>query len=418
MIALALRSLWSRRLSVGLTVLTLALSVALFLTVERLRQSARDGFDGTVSGVDVLVGARSGDLSLLLYTVFQLGDAAPSMRWSSFEAIAADERVEWAVPLSLGDSHRGYRVVATTDLYFEQVRTGRNRPLTFAQDNGQRIGGFGVVIGASLAQALDYGLGSKVVVQHGLASAGNGAHDDLPFTVTGVLQPTGTPIDYSLFVSVEAFEAVHVGWTPAGARGEGVSADVDLTGGDFEPKIITAVLVGLASKRRIFQFKSDIQNSDDEPLTAVLPGVTLSQLWVLVGSAERALQILSVLIIAVALIGLVTLLIATLDARRREIAIYRALGAPPMVVAALLVVEAFLIGLSAAALGLVLAIGGTLVASGVLSTYLRLDFGALDLSAEQALALVAFVLVSALAGLIPAVLAYQKSVQDGMRPRN
>ena len=127
MLALAIGSVLSRRLSLALTVLTMALSVALFLSVERLRIAARDSFDGTISGVDVLVGARGGELGLLLYTVFQIGDAAPSMRWSSFEDLAEDDRVEWSVPISLGDSHRGYRVVATTSNFFDHVKTGRDR---------------------------------------------------------------------------------------------------------------------------------------------------------------------------------------------------------------------------------------------------------------------------------------------------
>lgn len=427
MFGLALRSMLSRRLSLLLTVLTLALSVALFLTIERLRLSARDSFDGTVSGVDVLVGARGSDLGLLLYTVFQIGDAAPSIRWSSYQALAADKRVAWSVPLSLGDSHRGHRVIATTSAYFDHVRFGKDQPLRFSTESGERIEGFGVVLGAQTARSLGYGLGAPLVVQHGLASAGDDSHAADPFIVTGILQPTGTPLDHSLLVGIRAFEAIHDGWRgsvpgesevlQAASAGK-ARLDVDLSGPEFEPSLMTAAYVGLKSKRRIFQFIEDVEDrAQSEPLSAVLPGITLSQLWVLVGSAERALQLFSVLIVVVALAGQVTLLVATLDLRRREIAIYRALGAQPRTIAGLLVVEATLIGATAAIGGLLLTLAGTWLAGQLLGAYLKLDLSAIMLTASQALALAAFIGVSILTGLIPAVMAYRSSLQDGMRAR-
>ena len=175
-LALAIGSVLSRRLSLALTVLTMALSVALFLSVERLRIAARDSFDGTISGVDVLVGSRGSDLGLLLYTAFQIGDASPSMRWTSFLDVQQDDRVDWAVPISLGDSHRGYRVIATTSDYFEHVRVGRERALDFQQQDAALLDGFGAVVGSEVARALDYELGQPIVVQHGLASAGDDSH--------------------------------------------------------------------------------------------------------------------------------------------------------------------------------------------------------------------------------------------------
>ncbi|MEC7140823.1 MAG: FtsX-like permease family protein, partial [Pseudomonadota bacterium] len=383
-----------------------------------LRIAARDSFDGTISGVDVLVGARGGELGLLLYTVFQIGDAAPSMRWSSFEDLADDDRVEWSVPISLGDSHRGYRVVATTSGFFDHVKTGLERPLHFAESSGERIDDVGVVVGAQVARDLNYSLGALIEIQHGLASAGDRSHRDQPLPVTGILAPTGTPIDYSLFVSVRAFEALHNGWR--GSVPSTTALDVrtvDLSDPAFTPSLITAVYVGMKSKRRIFQLIEDVEDYGPEPLTAVLPGVTLSQLWVLVGSAEQALQLLAILIVVVALAGQITLLLATLDLRRREIAIYRALGAQPGLIGGLLVLEALVIGLIAAAVGLLFAIVGTALAGSVLGSVLKLDLGATLLTPSQALALAAFIGVSAASGVPAGLLAYRTSLQDGMRAR-
>lgn len=425
MVGLALRSMLARKLSLMLTVVTLALSVALFLTIERLRVATRDSFDGTISGVDVLVGARGSDLGLLLYTAFQIGDAAPSMRWSSFLDVQADARTQWAVPISLGDSHRGYRVIATTSDYFDFVRTGRDRPLAFKAKAPSLLSGFGVVLGSDVARALDYELGDAIAIQHGLASAGDRSHETQPFIVTGILAATGTPIDYSLLLHIRAFEAIHEGWNgsvPGRAitRHDGATdrTAIDLSADEFEPSRLTAVYVGLNSKRRIFQFVETIEDRRrTEPLTAVLPGITLSQLWLLLGSAERALLTFSVLIVLAALAGQMTLLVATLDPRRREIAIYRAMGAQPLAIAGLLVVEAVLISLAAALSGLVLTLLGTWVAGQVLGGTLKLDLNAVMVTVRQGQALLAFIGVSAVTGLVPAFLAYRSSLQDGMRAR-
>jgi putative ABC transport system permease protein len=425
MVGLALRSMLARKLSLILTVVTLALSVALFLTIERLRVSTRESFDGTISGVDVLVGARGSDLGLLLYTAFQIGDAAPSMRWTSFLDVQADDRVEWAVPISLGDSHRGYRVIATTSDYFDFVLTGLNRPLGFDAQDPSLLSGFGVVLGSEVARALGYQMGDAIAVQHGLASAGDQSHDTQPFIVTGILTTTGTPIDYSLLLHIRAFEAIHEGWNGSVpgepiTRHEGVEdrTAVDLSGPEFEPSLLTAAYVGLMSKRRIFQFAEAIEDSGRaEPLTAVLPGITLSQLWLLLASAERALLTFSVLIVIAALAGQMTLLVATLDLRRREIAIYRAMGAQPQTIAGLLVVEAGLISLASAVSGLVLTLIGTWLAGLWLGGALKLDLNAVMVTPSQGLALLAFIGVSVVTGLVPALMAYRASLQDGMRAR-
>ncbi|MAV46492.1 MAG: ABC transporter permease [Alphaproteobacteria bacterium TMED89] len=425
MLGLTLRSMLGRKVSIALTVVTLALSVALFLTVERMRIAVQESFDGSVSGVDVLVGARGSELSLLLYTVFQIGDAAPSMRWTSFEEVVQDDRVDWAVPISLGDSHRRYRVIATTSDYFEHVRVGRNRPLAFRAKTDSLLRGFGVVLGAEVVRALGYQIGDALTIQHGLASAGDESHKHQPFIVTGILEATGTPVDYGVLVHIRAFEAIHEGWTGSVPgtgldRHEGITdrTAIDLSGPDFEPSLLTAVYVGLKSKRRIFQFIEDIEDRDrSEPLTGVLPGITLSQLWLLLATAESAMLLFSVLIVLVALAGQMTLLVATLDLRRREIAIYRAMGAQPITVAVLLVLESMVISVCAAGLGLVLTLLGTLTAGQVLGGFLKLELSAVTLSAGQVQALLAFVVVSAVTGLIPAFMAYRTSLQDGMRAR-
>ncbi len=248
---LALASLANRRATALLTVLAIAVSVALLLGVEKVRQGARASFADTISGTDLIVGARSGDVQLLLYAVFRIGNATANVTWKSYEEIAARPEVAWIVPLSLGDSHRGFRVLGTTDGYFEHYRYRHGQALAFAQ--GRPFADlFDAVLGADVASALGYRLGDLIVVAHGLGSAGLAQHDDKPVRVAGILAKTGTPVDRTVHVSLEAIEAIHVDWR-TGARVPGVGASAEeVRRMDLTPRAVTSALVGLRSRLAAF----------------------------------------------------------------------------------------------------------------------------------------------------------------------
>lgn len=178
LIRLALRSLASRRASALLTLFTLALSTALLLGVQQIREQSRLSFFDTVSGTDLIVGARSGPVQLLLYSVFHIGSATSNIRWSSYEALRDDPRIAWTIPLSLGDSHRGYRVVGTHNSLFEHYRYGAKQPLEFAQ-GGPLDDLFSVVLGAEVARQLGYGLGDALIIAHGAGNTSFKQHDNM-----------------------------------------------------------------------------------------------------------------------------------------------------------------------------------------------------------------------------------------------
>ena len=127
---LALQSLRNRALTASLTVLAIAFSVMLLLGVEKVRTGARQSFADTISGTDLIVGARSGAIQLLLYSVFRIGNATNNVTWKSYSDIAKRPEVDWIVPISLGDSHHGFRVLGTTPDYFtHSTNTGTAKRL-------------------------------------------------------------------------------------------------------------------------------------------------------------------------------------------------------------------------------------------------------------------------------------------------
>ncbi|MDV3434498.1 FtsX-like permease family protein [Stenotrophomonas sp. C2852] len=413
MLELAWASLRSRALSVGLTVLVITLSVVLLLGVERVRTQAHEGFASTVSGTDLIVGARSGPVNLLLYSVFHIGDPTNNVSWQSYQELSALPQVKWAVPLSLGDSWRGYRVVGTSGGYFEHYRYGAGHALAFA-DGRPFDDLYDVVIGAEVAQAQRVGLGDEIVLAHGTGAVTLATHADKPFRVAGILQRTGTPVDSSLLVSLPAIEAIHVDWrSGVQLRSQRVSAEqarhLDLT-----PTSITAFMLGLNSRIATFSVQRRINEYPDEAMLAILPGVTLQQLWQSLGTAERALQLISAMVVLLGMVSLVALLVSTLQERRREMAILRATGARPGYIAGLLVVEAMATSAVACVLALSLLVAASIAGRGwVLATFgLSITHVWPD---GRELAWVAGVLaVSAVAGLVPALLAYRRTLADGL----
>lgn len=416
LLPLALRSLRNRRLAAALTVLTIALSVCLLLGVERIRTQARDGFASTVSGTDLIVGARSGPVNLLLYSVFHVGDATNNVSWRSYRDIAAQPEVAWSVPISLGDSHRGFRVMGTTADFFRHYRHGARHPLAFA-DGAPMADLYDAVIGAEVARKLGYRLGQRIVVAHGTGRVAIAEHDDQPFRVAGILRATGTPVDATVIVGLDAIEAIHVDWqSGVHLRGTGDSAErarhMDLT-----PNTITAFLLGLKSRVATFGLQRRIDEYEDEPLLAILPGVALQQLWQLVGPAENALRLVGALVVLVGLAGMTTALLTTLNERRREMAILRAVGARPRQVAGLLLLEAGLLTAAGALGGLALLYGGLALGKGWLLDRFGLAVAPSWPTAGECLLLAAVLLAGLLAGLVPALLAYRNTLADGLGVR-
>ncbi len=358
LLRLAVASLFARWITVGLTIFAIALSVALFLGVEKTRTGARESFADTISSTDLIMGARSGSVQLLLYSVFRIGNATNNITWQTFEDIASRPEVAWIVPISLGDSHRGFRVMGTTDEYFERYKYRGGRALTFAQ-GGPFADLFDAVIGADVAAQLGYKIGDPIVVAHGLASFTE--HDDKPFRVAGTLDKTGTPVDRTVMVSLEAIEAIHVDWKGGARSGPAISAEA-VREMDLNPKAITAAMIGVKSRLQVFALQRAINEYPQEPLLAILPGVALQELWGIVGIAETALIGVSAMVIATALLGMAAMIFSGLNERRREMAIFRAVGAGPQVIASLLVIEAVLLTLVGIVLGVVLLYTGLWVA--------------------------------------------------------
>jgi len=534
---LALASLRSRKLTTALTVASIALSVTLLVGIETVRAGVRDSFAGTIRGVDLIVGARGGTLQVLLSTVFGIGNASGSVQLRTMERWQQHPAVKWVVPYSLGDSHRGFRVVGTSAEFYERYRFRKDGRLSFAA-GGVAQSDSDVVVGWDVAERLKYTVGTPVVVTHGLRDIGTSNHEAHPFRVVGVLNRTFTPIDRSVYVTLEGIEAMHGegeygaaeaavpnrasvdGASRQGASPEGASAKnaavieanrrraaaipttppagvpmampgaepppgtpMAMPGAEPPPQVqaqqappppsgalvmpgaepppqvmeqvkaaaekarkaaapkpappaeehgeehadeaehdhgddqITAFFVGTNNRFEALMLQREMNTDLVEPLTAIIPGVALGELWQNIGSAEVGLRVIAMFAVLISITGMLVALYSSLEARRREMAILRAVGAGPRTILALLVLESTLLAFLGCLIGVALVYGGLALAQSPIEQRFGIHL-ALRALGETEYTYLGMVMVSGmLIGFVPAWKAYRTSLVDGLSPR-
>ena len=397
-----------------LTIFSIAVSVLLLLGVEKIRVNAQSSFANTISGTDLIVGARSGSIQLLLYSVFRMGNATNNISWKSYQDIAQQKGIKWTIPISLGDSHRGFRVMGTSRDYFSVYQYGEKRTLKFSS-GVQFEGVFDAVIGAEVANSLNYAIGDEVIISHGTGSASFSQHKDKPFVISGILKHTGTPVDRTVHVSLAGIEAMHVNWQGAVKKRKVSKA---LTESNLQPESITAFLVGLDSKIVSFKMQRYINEYSSEPLLAIFPGIALLELWSLMSVAEKALLIISLFVVLASLTGMLAVSLAGLNERRREVAILRSVGASHWHIMGLLVTETVFLTLAGILLGLMLLYSGIWLAQPIIEKNYGL-FIPITAPNIRELGMVSMLLATSfIVGLVPAYRAYKNSLADGMSIRS
>lgn len=402
---LSQKSLFDRKGSVFLAFLAISVSVFVLLSIEHIREQAKSSFSKTVSGVDLIVGARTGSVNLLLYSVFRVGNPTNNIRWESYQHIVEDPNVSWSIPISLGDSHRGYRVMGTSTDYFKYFNYGDKKSLLFS--TGEPFEDvFDVVLGSEVANKLGYNIGDELVIAHGLGRVSFSLHDDKPFRVSGILKPTGTPVDQTLHISLAGIEAIHIDWqNGAKIPGKTISAS-EARALDLTPTSITAFMVGLKSRMTTFVVQREINNFAKEPLMAILPGVALSELWQMMSVMENTLRLVSALVLTAALLGLSAMLLASIRERQREITIMRTLGASPWFLFLLIQSEAFLVTLAAIVFSSLLLLLSIVTLSDFLADQYGLFISHNFLNLNTISLLIVVLVSTGLVSVIPAVSAY------------
>jgi putative ABC transport system permease protein len=392
LLTVAFRHLRARAVPTVLTVVSIALGVSLVVATVALTRGIRQGFLEGTTDYSLVVGAKGSASQLVLNVVFRMDTATPNISHRTFRYLAADARVDVAVPIAMGDAFQGFRYVATTPAYFAtqpwRRRTFAIEAGRFPRDDPAERPSFEAIVGAAAARATGLRVGDRFYEGEEMA--------EFPLTVVGVLNATGSADDRTIFLSLPSYWAMN-----EVAR-------------KMEAKPLTAVLVRARRMSDLPALHRELNVSAETQ--AAFPSAVLLDIFNLLGLAEDALaMILAVVAVVVLLYLFVSMYSATL-ARTREIATMRALGARRTTIFAMVLVES-------CAMTLVGGLAGILGGHGVAYAGARLlaqrgGFVAQPLAVGwlQPVVLATVVGLGALAGLLPAMLAYRTEVGENLAP--
>ena len=409
---LAFQSLLNRKVTVFLTIISLTVSLVLFISIDTLRLGAKKSFFGNVKSGDLILGARSGEVQLLLYSLFQIGSPTNNISWESYKEISKKPEIDWVVPISLGDSHKQFRVMGTTKEYFNKFSYRKGKKIEYLSGtNFEKT--FDVVIGYDVAKVLNYKLEDSIIIAHGIAS--QSLHKEFPFKIKGILKKTGTSTDRLVLVSLEALEAIHKDWKTGSKIPKKIVTDNNnYEEEDLTPKEITAAIIKLKSPITIFKIQREINEYNFEALQAIIPGIVLTKLWQIVSVTENIMLSISAMVIVSALIGLIAILYSTLNNRRKEMALLRIVGASPKTILSLLLIEALIISFSS----IIISILFTQVLNILLFPILDQKFGIYFennfLLLKDFYFFLIVLLTSMIVSIFPALQAYKNSINDGI----
>jgi len=470
-LSLAFKSLLNRKLTVFITLFSIAISVTLLLGVQTLKTETKNSFMKSISGTDLIIGSRGASSQLLLSSVFHIGNSTNTIKYETYQDIQKLPAVEWAVPISMGDSHQGYTVIATNLDFFTHFSYANKQHLT-VQSGEIDDDIFSVVIGADIAQTLGYHIGDRIILTHGGGEIEGHDHDNIPFYISAILAPSFTAIDQTLIISLEAMEAMHtethshLGALPGETlldhdehehhdehaahddhdehehhdehaahddhdeheHHDEHAAHDDHDGHEhhdtqdqriarllkLKPDDINAIFVGLTSRQAVLGMQSYVNNFKPEPLTAIIPAVALQELWQFFSLAESALNIVTSFVVLVGLLGMLSIILMSLNERRREMAVLRSVGARPSHIFGLIIGEAGFVCFTGILLGIILLYALLLILQAPLASYYGFYLDINMLTSNDLFILLIIQCSALLIALIPGALIYKYSLSDGM----
>ncbi|MGD0900622.1 MAG: FtsX-like permease family protein [Thermoguttaceae bacterium] len=419
----AWRSIQQRALASALTAVSMALGVSLVVAVLVIYKVVEKSFHRGGEGYDLIVGAKGGGrLELVLASVYYIGQPQENIPYSYYKELREgrlSEFVDLAIPICLGDNYEGYRVVATTPEMLGELKQMGDQPYQFAEGgrNFEPDAYFEAVVGATVARKTGLGVGDTFRPTHDIA--GQEQHKHRPFTVVGVLEPTGTPNDQALFINIEGF--YRIGGHTA-AKGEAHHDEDDdeheheHAAVPEERKGVTAVLVRTDEHKGAMVTDHLAREINGDKLAqAAIPAKEIALLFEkIIGDIEMVLLWFGIMIVLVAGIGIMVSIYNSMSDRRHEIAIMRSLGASRGTIMLVILMESILLSLGGGLLGLALGHGLIAALGPTIAAKTGFSMGLLQFRGAELILIPGLILLASAVGYLPAVAAYRTDVSKSL----
>lgn len=410
------RSLTSRMFSTVTTALTVAIAVGMLLVLLAMMDAGKQAFRRGSGDMHLLVTKEPSAMVSVLNGIFYAGAPAASISHAELQRIQSDPRVAMAIPNQQGDSYAGLPVMATTAAFFRDFSPTPGEPWQLAEGRVFEKP-FEVVLGAKAADLTGLRLGETIVLTHGRAGAEAHTHREFKYTVVGILKPTGSPHDRTVFTDLVGSWTVHahdrrLRENPDAA----ITTPEDITDGDRK---VTGVYVRAASRRG-----SDASAAlgplayqlRQEGFMVAEPTKEIDKLFKIVGNINVILIAMAAVVMVSSAVSIMVALYNSMEQRKRQIAVLRVLGASRGRVFGLVLTESAMLGLFGAIGGVLLAFVGGFVVAETLRKTLGIVVTPVYPPEWIMLVVVVAVGLAALAGLVPAMMAYRISVARSLRP--
>jgi len=407
------RSLRQHVLSTVVTVLSAALAAGLVMAVFSIKQQTHAAFVGGPAGFDAVLGARGSQLQLILNSVFHLETSPGNIPWAMYREIAEDPRVDLAIPYAVGDNYQGYRLVGTTEELF--TRFEYRKGVRFECTEGGRFFDPALreaVIGSVVAEKTGLKVGSTLNPYHGLVYDPKMKHAE-KYVVTGVLKPTNSPSDRVIWIPIEGIFRMggHV------LRGTGTEFKPE-AGSEIpdEHKEVSAVMLKFRSPMAGFQFDQMINRQGKAATLAWPISKVMAEYFDKMGWVDRVLALVAYLVVLVSAGSILASIYNSMNERRRDFAILRALGAKRRVIFTTIVTEAALIAGLGGILGWVVQMGILAGAAVVIRDQTGVVLELTQWHPALAIAPAGMLVLGAIVGIVPAYNAYRTDVAENLSP--
>lgn len=464
---IAWRSIQHRALASALTAFSMALGVALVVAVLVIHSVIDQSFRRSAQGYDLIVGPEGSPLELVLTTVYHLGKPIGTISHKQYMDVAFGQYardIELAIPICTGENYKGYRIIGTVPEFFDKLEYRDGQHYEFSAGNNFSAAGFyEAVVGATAARKAGLVVGSEFRPTHGLEEGQGAEHD--PFTVVGVLAPTGTPNDRAIFINIEGFYLMHEhgegedhahdadepaaagtaqdahddhaheegaqgdGAEGEHAHGEGANGEGGANGhedlaheghshgeeGALDHRAVSAVLIltNQADPTRRIALPRWI--SEQAGIQAVAPAEVITNLFQgIVGNVQLVLMVLAVLVVIVAGIGMLVSIYNSMSDRRHEIAVMRALGARRNTVMSIVLLESILLSLGGGAAGVLIGHALTGALAPLIMEHTGVVVSALQFQWAELILIPGLVVLATVVGYLPAVIAYKTDVAQSL----
>lgn len=396
-VSIAMRGIRERRVSSAITIAAVALACSLLMLVWAFKKEAEQSFAGASGGFDAVLGPRGSKLQIVLNALYHLDESPGLMRWADYEQVKKFPAIEAAYPLAVGDNYRGYRLVGTIPEYLQNHAYAEGR--TFALEEGGSVfaaDSMQAVVGSFAARRLDLEIGDTFNPYHGLVYNEDAAHEET-YTVSGVLQATGTPVDKVIWIPISGIQTM---------SGHNPKAATD----------VSAVLIKLKQGANMAGFQLDMMyNKQGDRLTLAWPANrTILQFFDKISWFDKILQAMAAMVAIIAGGSILAILYNAMNERKRDIAVLRALGARKRTVFAISLLEAVGMTLAGVLLGFVLYAGLGFGIGEIVQRETGVALSPFTGNAAMVWAPLGMLGIGLLSGILPAIKAYRTDVSRNL----